>query len=110
MKSNNKLYHKFILQKCIPISIVISDNDLKKLQTIAKNKSFITVEDYMISLINSRYECINADELVKVKNKSKNYDNNIHNLQLHHLEHPKLNQDKNMILDTMQLTLDEILG
>ena len=107
MKSKKNLYHKFTIEKVIPINIILSDADLKKMETIARHDAFITVEDYIISLIDSNYESINANKIVKVNNKSIDYDNSIHDLKMHSLESPKLIRYKNSIAENKQTTLEK---
>lgn len=101
------LYHKFTIEKIVPINVILSDADLSKMQTLAKHDNYITVQDYIISLIDSSYECINANHIVKVKNKSIEYDKSIHDLKVHKLDNSKLHRYKNNIKDNKQVTLEK---
>ena len=107
MIPKKNLYHKFTIEKIIPINVILSDADLSKMQTLAKHDNYITVQDYIISLIDSSYECINANHIVKVKNKSIEYDKSIHDLKMHKLDNPKLHRYKNNIKDNKQVTLEK---
>lgn len=109
MKFKKNLYHKYIINKSVPINIIISDADLNKLKTIAKKDSFLTAEDYIKSLIDINYESIDvyAKDMIKIKNPSMEYDNNIHDLKIHQLENPKLLRYKNDLKDTKQTTLEK---
>ncbi len=109
MKAKKNLYHKYVVNKVIPVNVIISDADLKKMETIAKNNSFLTVEDYIKSSIDTKYESIDAKDVVDVKNPSIEYDSNIHDLKVHELENPKLLRYKNNLKDTKQIKLDKIL-
>ena len=107
MKPKKNLYHKYTVNKVIPVSVIVSDADLKKMETIAKNNSFLTVEDYIKSSIDTKYESIDANGIINVKNPSAKYDNNVHELKIHQLENPKLSRFKNNVNDTKQITLDK---
>jgi len=108
MKAKKNLYHKYVIEKVIPVTITLSDADLNKMHTIAKKNSFITTEDYIKSLIDTKYESIDAKDVVNVKNPSIEYDSNVHDLKVHKLENPKLLRYKNNLKDTKQIKLDNV--
>ncbi len=49
---------------------------------------------------------IEANQIFKIKNRSKPYDKQEHNLKVHNLKTPKLQRYKNNIKDTVQTTLE----
>lgn len=108
--SINNLYHRFIMFKSVPFYLTISDSDLAKLKTISKNNSFVTAEDYIISCIDSNYECIETRNIFDIKNSSIGFDRNKHILKEHDLKNPKLLKYKNNICNIRQLSLDDYLN
>lgn len=109
MRYKNNLYHKFVFEKLATFNVIISDRDLSKMHTLAKQQSYLSVDDYLINLIESYYEIIDANAIVNVKNPSEKYDKSVHDLKVHQLVHPKLFLTKNDIADDEQITLDKYI-
>jgi len=101
------LYHRYYFYKTLPVYLILSDADRSKAKTLARKQSFMTVKDYIKSLLIGEYDFIDASNILTVKNKSPAYNKNNpqHILKSHYLESPKLERYKNNINDTKQLTL-----
>ena len=107
-KKQANQYVRYEYETNIKIGVTLPVKDIGKLKTIAFNNPncYLTLEDYLISVITNEYEYIEANKLFKIKNISEPYDKKRHNLKVNKLSNPKLQRYKNNVKDTVQLTLD----
>lgn len=106
----SKLFHEYIYKAEVEVKLFLTDSEKRTLLRESRNNSYTTLEDYITQEL--KEVTLSIDNIKENNNNTKNsYNKQEDTLKLHDLNmyKPKLFSENNIIKDTKQITLDELL-
>lgn len=106
-KKQAKKWTVYTYKQTVKTVLTLTDKELKKLKTKSKNNNFLTVEDYLITILKYDNEYIEANQLLGYNNRYDKINKKEDIIEYKELTNPKLITSKNNILKANQTVLED---
>ncbi|MBE6513401.1 MAG: hypothetical protein E7Z75_09745 [Methanobrevibacter olleyae] len=107
VKRKPKKYKVYTYEHTTKIIVALTDKELGKIRTRTKNGSYINIEDYLITVLNSNFEYIEANKVLGLQEHLQELDKEADIISHHELTNPKLIRCKNNMADSKQTILED---
>ena len=107
IKKKPKKYTVYTYEHTTKIIVALTDREIRKIKTRTKNNSYINIEDYLITVIKSNFEYIEANKIFGLDGHLQELNKEADIINHRELTNPKLIRCKNNIADMKQTVLDD---
>lgn len=106
-KKKTKKYQIYTYEHTTKLILALTDKELKQLKNKSKKESYICLEDYLLTVLKTNYEYIEANKILGYPEHLKELDNSEDIIKQDELLTPKLIRCKNNITDLKQTVLED---